>query len=528
MRRTLFAFCSALLLVLAFPRFDLEFIAWFALIPLFFALSSRSLKAGFALCFLHGLVFLMGVFSWINAVAAYQVIDFVLSGVYLATYFGLFGLCFVFVSRYATIPGYLSAPALWVVMEYCRSHFLFLNLPWAILGHSQYLNVPVIQVASLTGVYGISFLIVLVNAAGARLLLDWTAMRGNPLTATTWPLVKSALPALMALVVALTYGIAELSTEPEGPSVPIGVIQPNIPQGDKWNPLLQERNLAVHLELTKEVVRQGRPRLIVWPEAATQRLVQHDLHLRAVLSELAQEIQTALLIGSSPHPKFYPREYQGTDSTNSAVLFSDRGVLEQQYSKVRLVPFAEYLPYRDRFPWPLRFTKGVNHFVPGSDYTVFALGDLRFSALICWETIFPDLVREFARRGVHFLVNIGNEARFMDTAAPHQFLAMTVFRAVEHHIAIVRSINTGVSAIIDPRGRIVGKVEDRGRDTFVKGYVTAAVPVSSARTFYTRFGDVFVYACLALSAWLLWRAIRSASKRSRVPGWEERCRAHDR
>lgn len=517
MRRALFACSSALLLVLAFPRFDLEFTAWFALIPLFLALANAGLMAGFGLCFLHGLVFLMGVFYWINAVAAYQVVDFVLSGVYLATYFGLFGLCCAFISRHTTFPGYLSAPALWVLMEYARSHFVFLNLPWALLGHSQYLNLPVIQMVAFTGVYGVSFLIVLVNATSARLLLEWTATRGTPLTATAWPLVKTALPALMALVVVCAYGVTVLHMKDDSPSMPIAVIQPNIPQADKWNPLLRERNFAVHLDLTKEAAHQGRPRLIVWPEASTQSVVQHDVPLRTILSKLARETQAALLIGSSPHPKF-SREYTRTQATNSAVLFSDQGMLEQQYSKITLVPFAEYLPYRDRFPWPSRFTGGTNHFVPGSDYTVFTLGDLRFSALICWETIFPDLVREFARQRVHFLVSIGNEARFVGTAAPHQFLAMTVFRAAEHHIAIARSVNSGVTAIIDPYGRIVGRVMDQGKDSLVNGYLTQAIPVSTERTFYTRFGDVFVYGCLALSACLLWWAISSASKRSRVPG----------
>jgi apolipoprotein N-acyltransferase len=518
MRRALLACSSALLLILAFPRFDLEFTAWFALIPLFLALANAGLMAGFGLCFLHGLVFLMGVFYWINSVAAYQVVDFVLSGVYLATYFGLFGLCCVFISRHTTFPRHLSAPALWVLMEYARSHFIFLNLPWAMLGHSQYLNVPVIQVAALTGVYGLSFLIILVNATSARLLLDWTATRGNPLEATAWPLVKTALPALMVLLVVCAYGFSVLRMTDDNPSVPITVIQPNIPQADKWNPLLRERNLAVHLELTKKAAPQGRPRLIVWPEASTQSVVQHDMPLRTILAELARETQTALLIGSSPHPKFYPREYKGTQSTNSAVLLSDQGVLEQQYSKIALVPFAEYLPYRDRFPWPSRFTGGTSHFVPGSDYTVFLLGDLRFSALICWETIFPDLVRKFARQRVHFLVSIGNEARFVGTAAPHQFLAMTVFRAVEHHIAIARSVNSGITAIIDPYGRVIGRVMDQGKDFFVRGYLTQAIPVSEERTFYTRFGDVFVYGCLALSACLLWWAISSASKRSRILG----------
>jgi apolipoprotein N-acyltransferase len=496
------ALLSGVLLVLAFPQFDLEPIAWFALIPLFLALEGVPGLVGFGLSGLHGIVFLMGVFWWINGVGAYRVTDFLLSGLYLGAYFGLFGLAYALIARSRACPLYVAAPVLWVTMEYCRSHFLFLNLPWALLGHSQYLNLPVIQVAAVTGVFGISALIVLVNATGARLLLDWTARRGNPLTDRPWPLLRIAAPALVACAAVGSYGWLVLSLPGPRIMLPVAVIQPNIPQADKWNPLLGERNLSRHVELTREAAR-GSARLIVWPEAATQRVIQQDPQVRSILSDLARELHTSLVIGSSPHPKFYPREFAGGPVTNSAVLFSENGALADQYHKIQLVPFAEYLPYRDVLPWPAHYRGGASHFVPGSEHTVFTLGDLRFSTVICWETIFPDLIRDFARQGIHFLVNIGNEARFGDTAAPHQFLAMTVFRAVEHHIAVARSVNTGVSAMIDPYGRFVSRVADRGKETFVSGIATGMIPVSTERTFYTRFGDVFAFLCAASSAVLL-------------------------
>ena len=167
LRAVLLALLSALLLILSFPRFDFEFLAWIALVPLFVALKDKSLKWAFALSFLMGISFLMGVFYWINVISGFKWNDFLILGIYLGSYFGIFGLGLNFIRQRTNLHYSFAAPFLWVSMEYLRSHAGFLGLPWALLGHSQYLNLAVIQVASITGVYGVTFLIVLVNATWA-------------------------------------------------------------------------------------------------------------------------------------------------------------------------------------------------------------------------------------------------------------------------------------------------------------------------------------------------------------------------
>jgi apolipoprotein N-acyltransferase len=164
-----------------------------------------------------------------------------------------------------------------------------------------------------------------------------------------------------------------------------------------------------------------------------------------------------------------------------------------KHHKIRLLPFAEHLPYRDVFPWPARLVAKAGPYIPGEEYTLLPLQGRRFGVLICWESIFPDLVRRFVKGGADFMVNIANEAWFGKTAAPYQFVAMNVFRAVENRITIVRSANTGISCFIDPYGRILGRVTNHGTDIFVEGYHTQEIPLLHQHTFYTHYGDIFVY-----------------------------------
>jgi apolipoprotein N-acyltransferase len=176
---------------------------------------------------------------------------------------------------------------------------------------------------------------------------------------------------------------------------------------------------------------------------------------------------------------------------------------------MRLLPFGEYLPYRDVLPWPSRLTSLSDraNFLPGTDYTIFDLGEARFGVLICWESLFPEQVRQFVHRGAEFIVNITNEAWFGETAAPYQFWMMNVFRAIENRVSVVRAANTGVSGFIDPYGRMLGKVEEQEKDSFVAGYLTKTVPFPQTSTFYTRYGDVWAYGNLAVTVLFLLVAI---------------------
>ena len=497
------SFFSALLVILSFPKFDLGFLAWIALVPLFCALKDKSLKWAFGLSFLTGISFLMGIFYWINVIGGFEWSHFILLGLYFGCYFGLFGLALNFISQKTELPSIFSAPFLWVSLEYIRSHADFLGLPWALLGHSQYLNIPVIQIASLTGVYGISFLIVMVNAAVSEVILSWVSRKRGTSIGRRPELFKPGAVVICALGLSLAYGFRVTANNSASDRIRVTVIQGNIPQEIRWEREYLKHNLDRHIALTREAATSDNTSLIVWPETSVQGSLTQDLSLLSTMSALAKETQTHLLVGSAVRPKFGSGEFRKRNWFNSAFLISSRGRIAGKYDKINLLPFAEYLPYKDIFSWPEGLASKAGSFIPGKDYTVFNVNGSKFGVMICWESIFPDLFRKFVKNGANFMVNITNEAWFGETAAPYQFLAMTVFRAVENRISIARSANTGISGFIDPYGRILGRVKDGNKDIFVQGYLTMEIPLSRQGTFYTMYGDIFAYLNLIMTGLML-------------------------
>lgn len=496
MKAALLALLSSCLLIISFPAFDYGFLAWVALIPLFLALEGKRLQTAFLLSFVSGIGFLMGVFYWINYIKGVSPVDFLLLGIYLGSYYGLFGAMLVVIGRRSRSLRLLAAPALWVSMEYLRSHAGFLALPWALLGHTQYRYLPVIQVASLTGVYGISFLIVMVNRYLADGISVGILREGRPDPPPRAYLLK--MGALTVVLVALTmgYGVWVRHQTRDADKVSVTVVQGNIPQGIKWNPAFLQANIEKHVALTREASSQYRAQLIVWPESTFPVSLRHDFFFSRTIHRLSTGTRSHLLVGSSQRPKMGANDFAGKDRYNSVYLFSPDGLVVDRYDKIHLLPFGEYLPAKDLIPWPPRFASSSGHFIPGKRHTIFPLDGSRFGVLICWESLFPDLTREFVKEGAQFLVNMSNEAWFGETAAPYQFLSMNVFRAVENRVAIARCANTGISCFISPHGEIIGRVMKGNRDIFVEGYLTAEIPLAQGITFFSTYGDVFAMANL--------------------------------
>lgn len=496
MREILLALLSALLLILSFPKFDLAFLAWIALVPLLVALKDKNAKWAFGLSFVTGIVFFMGVCYWILVVEAFTLTDFILFGIYLAFYIGLFGLAFNL--QKSSLPPFLSAPLIWVSLEYLRSNAGFLGVPWTLLGHSQYRNLPLIQMSSFTGVYGISFLIVMVNTVVSDVIFSWK--RGSRSFRDDWSKVfPPAIVTIFLLGVALVYGISGISEDANGAKTTVSIIQANIQQDAKWKPGLRQLNLQKHIKLTREAAARSQASLIVWPETSVEGSITQEPYLRDIFVALAKETQSDLLIGVSVSPKFGSREFKMKNRFNSAFLISSSRGLVGQYNKIHLLPFGEYLPYKHVLPWPSSLAAEAGNFMAGKEFTVFDLNEAKFGVTICWESIYPDLFRQFVKNGATFMVNIANEAWFEETAAPYQFMAMTVFSAVENHISIARAANTGVSGFIDSYGKITGKVSDGTKDIFVEGYLTMDIPVSQRRTFYSMYGDVFAHVNLIVA-----------------------------
>ena len=251
-------------------------------------------------------------------------------------------------------------------------------------------------------------------------------------------------------------------------------------------------------ELTRKASRD-KPALIVWPETATPKAINLDRNVLVKVWQTAKAASVPLLLGSSQQRKFEENKTKTLRYQNSAFLIQpmERSARPQRYDKIRLLPFGEYLPFKDKIPWASIGLPKIGGYMPGSEFTIFEHPEFRFAVTICWENIFPDMVRRFVQNGAQFIVNIANEAWFGKTAAPYQFLSMSVFRAVENRVFVVRCANTGISCFIDPRGRIVDRVKNKeGEDIFVRGVVTASIVPQDSKTLYTQYGDWIVWFCL--------------------------------
>ena len=301
----------------------------------------------------------------------------------------------------------------------------------------------------------------------------------------------------------------------------MSVLQGNIEQDQKWNPKYSNYIMRTYADLSK-AASKDRPELIVWPEAATPNYVLGNQRLLDRLRSIIGGAKTSFLIGSAEFSKFSAeKSSRDLKIGNTALFFSQEGKVLGKYLKIYLVPFGEYIPHEDKIPWPDFIAVQGNRSwdLPGEEFAIFELNGHKFGTVICWESIFPGLFREFVKDGATFMINITNEGWFRHKI-PHQYVAMNVFRAVENKVFLVRAANTGVSCFIDPYGRITGKVEKHGNDTYVRGYFTQEITISKEKTFYTLHGDIFVYLCLIVSILILCLSLFS-SKRGAITSDKE-------
>lgn len=509
LRHILLAATTGILLPLCFPKFDVGLLAWIALIPLHIALDGSRRTQAFWLGWLSGMIGFTGIMAWVvTAMHTYGKVPLVISyGVMLllTAYLGLFVAVYsagvvwfrMLVPRY----GLFAAPCLWVTLELLRTYLLS-GLPWSLLGYSQYRQLDLIQVADHLGVYGVSFLIVLTNVALAELYL-WLMplFRGFRPARLPWELVTTS-----AMLVGLSWAYSTSLIVNEGSERPkatlqVGVVQPNIDQAVKWDQNYREETLRRYDQLT-ESFGYGTD-LVIWPEAATPFVYEREPVYQLQLVAMATRASAPLLFGS-PAVRFDADRKPYL--LNSAYLLSPEGHLLGRYDKQHLVPFGEYIPLKSSVLFFLdKLVEGIGDFQAGPGPTILSFqpktsGEsasqrpAKFSVLICYEVIFPDLVRRMAAGGAEFLVTITNDAWFGDSSAPSQHFSMVVFRSVENHLAFARAANTGISGFIDPFGRII-----KTSPIFTQTALQATIPVRQPRTFYSRYGDVFAYGCMIIS-----------------------------
>ena len=494
-RDFLLSLLSGILLIFSFPRFDLEFLAWFALVPLFYIIEGKRLFDSFVLGCSTGFISFLGILYWIIvAVHTYGNVPLIPSGLILlllVVFLSLFIGAFTFLTRLIQIRSGLQTifftPLLWVTLEYLRS-FLLTGFPWANLGHSQYLNLPFIQMADITGVYGLSFVILLVNATLFWVLHQWPKR--------SFPFREVTLTALILLGF-LIYGYGKMRTIDRQvlrqPILKVGLIQGNIDQSIKWDESFQKETLKIYERLSFKVA-EGKPDLIIWPETATPFFFQEAKEYQPLVLDIPKRTDAFLLFGSPS----YKIERAKVNQYNSAYLASPPGELAGRYDKIHLVPFGEYVPLSKLLFFIGSLGEGIGDFKSGKKIFNFSIPQGQFGVLICFEIIFPDLCRRFVRRGADFLVTITNDAWFGRTSAPYQHFAFATFRAVENRVFIARAANTGISGFIDPKGKIV-----KQGGIFTEEAMNGTIRLMKSRTFYTLYGDIFAWICSGFSIFLL-------------------------
>ena len=476
---------SAWTLALAFPVTDWNWASWIALLPLLVVVLGTTPRLAFAWGWLYGTVFFLILLRWLTwTFRVFSAIPWPLTwgptlllAAYCGLYVGLVSTLVVWLARRRSPAWALAtAPWLWVGAEWVRGHLMG-GFPWGTLGYSQYLRLPVIQIAELGGVQAVSLVLVAVNAALTGVfVLGWRQAVGGVVI----------VAGLVAAV--LGFGTWRLRQVLAPPQTRVAVMQPSIEQPLKWDPNRARETLSIYLALTR-LAGEGSPDMIVWPETSSPTVLRRDPELQRILGRLSSELHAPILVGSidvldDPVGRL----------SNAAFLVTGQGIVGR-YDKIHLVPFGEYVPLSGVIGFVRSWAEFIADLEPGSQAVVFPGPPAPFGVVICYEGIFPDLFRQFVNNGARVMVNMTNDGWFGRTSGPYQHLAMYPFRAVEHRIAVVRAANTGISAFIAPTGQII-----RHLNLFERGVLSDRVPLREGRTLFTRVGDWVAWLSLAVSA----------------------------
>ncbi len=496
-KNILLAVFSGILLIFIFPALNFSILSWIALIPLLLSIKNKSLKESFLLGFLAGLIAFSGLLYWlILTLVRYGGISYGVSlfvFLLLVSYLALYIACFSWAFRFFTIRfpvsgfRFLYGGCLWVSLELLRT-YLFTGFPWVLLGYSQWRSLAIIQISELTGVYGVSFLIVMVNVAIAQ--------------ATEIKDIKKRMKILLLPVVVillcLVYGVFVVSKSSNAvgeASIKVSVIQANINQDVKWDELSQFDILDKYEELTRRVSKEN-SEIIVWPETAVPGYLRHERGLFYRVSNTARLNNVWLIVGG---PDFINDNYY-----NAAFLISPKGEIADQYNKIHLVLFGEKVPLRKPLSKFFKILDEMGDYTPGEGISLLETPSAKFGVVICFESIFPDLFRRFVKSGADVMVNITEDCWYGRTSAPWQHFSVNIFRAVENRTPVIRVANTGISGFIDPYGRV-----RKSSAIFTEDFLTDDVLLREKTTFYTRYGDIFSYLCVFITVlFVVWTIVK--------------------
>ncbi len=471
--------CGALT-YLSFERLSIFPIAWFSLsIPIFFLLSKR--KYPFLIGFSWAFSFYTISLYWLTGVMTHygklnpllSIAFFLLLVLALSAMFGFIFLLNNLFSHFSEIIKFFLLPLSWVSLEYILSFFLT-GFPWNLMGYSQVHFILLIQISTLTGVYGVSFVIILLNTS-----IAFTLKSRN---------LKWLLPSTALISFSLIFGLLELKKDfKEEKPIKTAVIQGNTSMDEDLigDELLLERKLRDYIELTEKAM-ESKAKLIIWPETSVPILFRYDPR-KDIIQNLSSRNNLFILVSFTDwrEGKFY----------NSVFMISPDHSISSVYDKTHLVPFGEYVPFKKILSFFESITKEVGEYTPGNSLVLHMVNGIRFGSPICYEIIFPDLVRRFVKEGAQFLATVSNDGWFGKSDAPYQHFYIAVMRCVENRRYLLRATSTGVSGIIDPFGRVIHKIEMGQMD-----FASAEIYPINYKTFYSKHGDLFAKFCLTISA----------------------------
>jgi apolipoprotein N-acyltransferase len=497
--------------VLIFPRPALYILSWVALAPLIYAilkcreqdatlvlddggqfLGPATAGQGFLLGYVSGIIWYLGSCYWVFYVmhvygsigVTTSVLLLLMYALYLALYHGLFGFLLALIAARRngfSLRALVFTPFVWVAVELARTYIT--GFPWDLLGTTQIDNIPLSRIAAVTGVYGVSFEIVLVNTAMAAAFLV--------------PRQRRNLLLVAAVVAAVALHAGKLVHSPPLPADRgATLVQADVPILDsgEWtlDYLTQTLDSLQALSVRPEHSLPGKTGMILWPESPAPFFAT-DLHVRSTLANVARTTDSYIIAGTlgiehAGDPTRPP------DIFNSASVIAPNGAWTGRYDKVHLVPFGEYVPFEKLFSFASGLTRQIGTFARGKSREPLQVGDAKVGTFICYEAVFPDEVRQFARNGAELFVNVSNDGWYGEGGAPWQHLNMARMRAVENDRWLLRDTNNGITAVIDPLGRVVAEVPRNQRRQ-----LQAAYSLVDTTTFYTRHGDWFPLLCAIIT-----------------------------
>jgi apolipoprotein N-acyltransferase len=447
-----------------------------------------STARGFLLGLMTGAVFFAGTLYWTGQTVSTfgdlpWIVGVIVTGIlvfYQGTFIAVASAIGALLIRRFGARGVLLFPAVWVALEYGRGHFLWGGFPWVGLGSAVATLLPVVQIASLVGVYGVSLFLALLNACFAMAAMSAGKMR-----------VATSIAAVLLVTGASVWGSARLAVSTltrEGTPLRIALVQGNVPQEEKWDPSRADAIVQRYLRLTSEALSQG-AELVMWPESSTPFSFEDRPERASGIRAVVRGSGVPLLLGSDDIERASPDRYY-----NAAFMLDRAGSTAAVYRKMHLVPFGEYVPWKDLLFFVGPLVESVSDFSAGEQITMLPVGDRMITTAICFEVVFPELIRAGVLQGSELLTTITNDAWYGHSSAPHQHFELATMRAIEQGRYLARAANTGISGIVDPYGRVVTRSA-----LFETTVVMGEVRLLRGLTVYARIGDLAPQAAVLIT-----------------------------